>query len=125
MSHQTSSHENQTSEPVMLHPISKRMILLSKIARGLYQSHPEYQRKSRWRLALLLQRVIFQVYLLEREHDAKMDTLDVLRECALHLLEIHQHAAKTQQPINAADVYQLAIDMLEALEPTHDQQVAT
>lgn len=125
MSHQTSSHENQTSEPVVLHPISKRMIFLSKIARGLYQSHPEYQRKSRWRLALLLQRVILQVYLLEREHDAKMDTLDVLRECALHLLEIHQHAAKTQQPINAADVYQLAIDMLEALEPSHDQQVAT
>lgn len=125
MSHQASSPENKASEPVMLHPISKRMILLSKIARGLHQSHPEYQRKPRWKLGLLLRRVILQVYLLEREHEAKIDTIDTLRECALHLLEIHQHAAKTQQPIKPADVYQLAMDMLEALEPNHHEQVVT
>lgn len=123
MSYQASSHEKQMDEPIVLHPISKRMILLSKIARGLHQGHPEYQRKPRWKLGLLLRRVILHVYLLEREHDAKMDTLDVLRECALHLLEIHQHAAQTQQPINPAEVYQLAIDMLEALEPTDGGQV--
>ena len=125
MNHQPSSPENQTEEPVVLHPISERMILLSKIARGLYQSHPEYRWESRRQLALLLQRVILQVYLLEREHDAQIDTLDVLRECALHLLELHQHAAKTQQPIKPADVYQLAMDMLEALEPNHHEQVVT
>lgn len=124
MNHQPSSPENQTEEPVVLHPISERMILLSKIARGLYQSHPEYRWESRRQLALLLQRVILQVYLLEREHDAKLNTLDVLRECALHLLELHQHAAKTQQPINAAEVYQLVMDMLEVLEPS-DEQVTT
>lgn len=125
MIHQTSSPKEQTEEPVVLHPLSKRMSLLSKIALGLCRSHPEYQWESRQQLGLLLRRVILQVYLLEREHDAKLITLDVLRECALRLLEIHQHAAQTQQPINPAEIYELVLEMLDTLEPTHDEQVAT
>ncbi len=93
------------------------METLGALSRGLDQTHPEYSRKSRQKLGQLLQQAIGQVYQLERDHQARLITLDVMRECALHLLEIHQHAKDTQQQIDPEQVYLLAVDMLEQLEP--------
>lgn len=120
-----SQSQSQTGEHMTWHPISKRMILINKISRGLSQSHPEYQHKPRWKLQLLLKKVSLQTYQLERERDENLAALDVLRECAWQLLEIHQHAARTQQPIEPAQIYQLVMDMLEVLEPADGGQVTT
>ena len=116
----TESTQHQTGEPIMCSPITKQMTALAKVSRGLDQTHPEYNRKPRHKLGQLLQQAIGQVYQLERDHEAKLITLDVMRECALHLLEIHNHAKDTQQPIDPEQVYLLAVDMLEQLEPAQE-----
>ena len=112
----TESVQTLLGEAIMCQPITKRMNALAKVSRGLDQTHPEYSRKSRHKLGQLLQQAIGQVYQLERDHQARLITLDVMRECALHLLEIHQHAKDTKQQIDPEQVYLLAVDMLEQLE---------
>jgi len=111
------SNEQKTGEPIMCQPITKRMNALAKVSRGLDRTNPEYNRKSRAKLGQLLQQAIGQVYQLERDHETKLITLDIMRECALHLLEIYQHTKDTQQPIDPEQIRLLAVDMLEQLEP--------
>ncbi|MEC7118812.1 MAG: hypothetical protein VXW65_02780 [Pseudomonadota bacterium] len=109
----TESIEQKTGEPIMYQPITKRMSALGKVSRGLDQTHPEYKRKSRQKLGPLLQQAIGQVYQLERDHEGKLITLDLMRDAAFSLLETHQHAKDTQQPIDPEQIYLLAVDMLE------------
>ncbi len=104
-------------EAIMCQSITKRMIKLGKVSRGLDRTNPEYSRKSRAKLGQLLQQAIGQVYQLEHDHEDKLMMIDGLRDAAFSLLEIHDHSKETQQPIDPEQIYLLAVDMLQSLEP--------
>ena len=118
----TESTEQKTGEPIMCQPITKRMNALAKVSRGLDQSHPEYNRKSRAKLGQLLQQAIGQVYQFERDHEQKLMVIDGMRDAAFSLFDIYNHHQDTQQPIDPEQIYLLAVDMLEQLEPAQEVQ---
>ncbi|MFZ3192660.1 MAG: hypothetical protein WA154_05570 [Moraxellaceae bacterium] len=113
----TESTQPKTGEPIMRNPVTMRMTKLAKVSRGLDRTHPEYSRKSRAKLGQLLQQAIGQVYQLEHDHEDKLMIIDGLRDAAFSLLEIHDHSKETQQPIDPEQIYLLAVDMLQSLEP--------
>lgn len=104
-------------EAIMCQPVTMRMTKLAKVSRGLDRTHPEYSRKSRAKLGQLLQQAIGQVYQLKCDHEDKLMMIDGLRDAAFSLLEIHDHSKETQQPIDPEQIYLLAVDMLQSLEP--------
>lgn len=109
-------------ETIVCEPIAKRMNALGKVSRGLDRTNPEYNRKSRAKLGQLLQQAIGQVYQLERDHEQKLMVIDGMRDAAFSLFDIYNHHQDTQQPIDPEQIYLLAVDMLEQLEPAQEVQ---
>jgi len=96
------------------------MTKLGKVSRGLDQTHPEYNRKSRQKLGQLLQQAIGQVFQLERDHEQLLTDRACLIELVVELAAWQAATGAPHVKIPSDKLQDIVWAMMESLNMLED-----
>lgn len=109
-----------SGETIMCQPITKRMTKLGKVSRGLDQSHPEHNRKPRYKLSRSLRKAIKQVYQLEQEHEELLISRWCLIDLVVELAAWQEVTTEPHVKIPSDKLQDIVWAMMECLDMLED-----